>query len=105
MIPGTQIVVVLLAFLLIRTAQSDDSEIKSQLQHVEKTIVQFGSKIIDLERKNAELEEKASHQNSEIAELRTEIKLLRKHVQQTESNVSATNQGGISSVGFMLILA
>ena len=87
-----QIVLVLFA-ILMETARGDDAEVKAQLQLVEKTIVQVGSKIIDLERKNEELEQKVSHQSSENVELRTEIQHLKKQLVQTESNISAANRG------------
>ena len=89
MMKCNQIVLVLFA-ILMETARGGDAEVKAQLQLVEKTIVQVGSKIIDLERKN---EKKVSHQSSENVELRTEIQHLKKQLQQTESNVSAASRG------------
>ena len=94
MMKCNQIVLALVLFaILMETARGDDAEVKAQLQLVEKTIVQVGSKIIDLERKNEELEKKVSHQSSENVELRTEIQHLKKQLQQTESNVSAASRG------------
>ena len=67
MMKCNQIVLVLFA-ILMETARGGDAEVKAQLQLFEKTIVQVGSKIIDLERKNEELEKKVSHQSSENVE-------------------------------------
>ena len=92
---GNRIFVVLLATIL-RTSTGYNSDVKAQLQDVQKTISQVASKIIALERKNAELEEKVSHQSSKIVELHSEIDFLSDQLNQTKTNFSASVANQVS---------